>query len=133
MLPLLDGVVSLVPQYGAAADTGAGNIVLIATLSPLPVTLVERIAFGTRLRPLALVGVALAFAGIGASGSFARLVSTVGAARASMSMYLVPGYALALGATLLGESLHAYHALAMALVLGGVALGTIGPAVARPN
>ncbi|MFC7609640.1 hypothetical protein [Teichococcus aestuarii] len=42
-------------------------------------------------------------------------------------MYLIPAYALALGATLLGESLHGYHAVAMALVLGGVALGTLRP------
>jgi hypothetical protein len=55
-------------------------------------------------RPPALAGFALAFAGIGTSGSFARLVSTVGAVRASMSMYLVPGYALALGATLLAKA-----------------------------
>lgn len=227
LLALLGGVVSVAPQYGAAAYTSAGNIALIAAMSPLLVALIERVVWGVALRPSVVGGIACAFAGIaiatfrgdlaallrlefnpgdalmfgailawagytallrhrpvglppllllwvvaaggalgmvpllllewsslgvpeldvravwgmlflglvagiGAYGAFARVVSQVGAARASMSMYLIPAYALALGAALLGESLHAYHAVAMALVLGGVALGTVRwPAPAR--
>lgn len=220
LLALLGGVVSVAPQYGAAAHTSAGNIALIAAMSPLLVALIERVVWGVRLRLPVIAGIACAFtgiavatargdlaalarlefnpgdalmffailawagytallrhrpvrlpplvllwvvaaggalgmapllplewsrlgvphlgaqalwgmiflglvAGIGAYGIFARVVAQVGAARASMSMYLIPAYALALGATLLGESLHAYHVVAMALVLGGVALGTL--------
>lgn len=220
LLALLGGVVSVAPQYGAAAYTSAGNIALIAAMSPLLVALIERGVWGVRLRFSVVAGIACAFtgiavatfrgdlaallrlelnpgdalmfgailawagytallrhrpvrlppllllwvvaaggalgmvpllllewsslgvpqlgvravwgmlflglvAGVGAYGAFARVVSQVGAARASMSMYLIPAYALALGATLLGESLHAYHAVAMVLVLGGVALGTL--------
>ena len=220
LLVLLGGVVSVAPQYGAAAYTSAGNIALIAALTPLLVAVIERLVWGIALRPAMLAGISLSFAGvlvaafrgdmaallrfefnpgdalmlcailawagytallrhrpvalppllllwavaaggalflvpavllewghrgvphlgaqafwgmlflglvagIGAYGLFARCVQTFGAARASMAMYLVPAYALVLGATLLGESLHAYHAVAMALVLGGVALGTL--------
>ncbi|MDJ0389881.1 DMT family transporter [Roseomonas sp. E05] len=220
LLALLGGVASVAPQYGAARYTSAGNIALIAAMSPLLVAIIERVVWGVRLRPAMLAGIACAFcgigvaafrgdvaallrfelnpgdalmfgailawagytallrhrpvplppmllvwvvatggaagllplvglewarmgvpalgaqafwgmlflgivAGIGAYGAFARVVGMVGAAQASMSMYLVPAYALVLGAALLGESLHPYHAVAMALVLGGVALGTL--------
>jgi drug/metabolite transporter (DMT)-like permease len=67
-------------------------------------------------------------AGVGAYGAYGRVVTLVGASRASMSMYLVPAYALGLGALLLGETLHPYHAVSMGLVLGGVAMGTLAPA-----
>lgn len=220
LLVLLGGVVSVAPQYGAAAYTSAGNIALIAALTPLLVAVIERLVWGIALRPAMLLGIGFAFtgilvaafrgdvgallrldfnpgdalmicaiiawagytallrhrpvalppllllwvvaaggalvlvpavllewsqagipqlgaravwgmmflgivAGIGAYGIFGRVVALFGAARASMSMYLVPAYALALGALLLGESLHPYHAVAMALVLGGVACGTL--------
>ena len=59
---------------------------------------------------------------IGAYGSYGRLVRSFGAARAASSMYGVPVYAVLLAATLLGETLHPYHAAGLALILGGVAL-----------
>ncbi|MCQ4163002.1 DMT family transporter [Roseomonas sp. GC11] len=221
-LAVLGGVISVAPQYGAATYTSAGNIALIAALSPLFVAVIERLVWGVPLRPAMLGGIGIAFsgilvavfrgdlgallrldfnpgdalmlfailawagytallrhrpvalppmlllwvvaaggalclmpgvllewgyrgiphldgralsgvvflglvAGVGAYGLFARAVATFGAARASMSMYLVPAYALALGALLLGESLHPYHLVAMTLVLGGVAFGTLRP------
>lgn len=221
LLVLLGGVISVAPQYGAAAYTSAGNIALIAALTPLLVALIERLIWGVALRPPMLLGIACGFtgvgiaafrgdpaalaalrvnpgdalmlcamigwsgytallrhrpmplspllllftvagggalvllplaglewlghggvpelgarafwgmlflglvAGVGAYGLYGRVVAMAGAARASMCMYLVPGYALLLGALLLGEALQPYHALAMALVLGGVALGTL--------
>ena len=220
LLVLLGGVLSVAPQYGAASYTSAGNIALMAAMTPLLVAMIERVVWGIRLRPMMLAGIGCAFsgiavatfrgdagalmrlqvnpgdllmmaailawsgytallrhrpvalppmvllwvvaaggalcllpmsllewtqlgvpalgarafwgilflglvAGVGAYGAYGRVVALVGAGRASMSMYLVPAYALGLGALLLGESLQAYHAVSMALVLGGVALGTL--------
>ncbi|MCG7362027.1 DMT family transporter [Roseomonas sp. ACRSG] len=223
LLVLLGGVVTVAPQYGAASYTSAGNIALLAAMTPLLVAVIERVVWGVRLRPAMLAGIACAFcgigvatfrgefsallrlevnqgdalmlaailgwsgytallrhrpvplppmvllwvvaaggalclaplallewwqagvpslgarafwgmlflglvAGVGAYGAYGRAVSLLGAARASMSMYLVPAYALGLGALLLGETLHAYHAVAVALVLGGVTMGSFQPA-----
>ncbi|EHL97231.1 putative membrane protein [Acetobacteraceae bacterium AT-5844] len=228
LLVLLGGVLSVAPQYGAATYTSAGNIALLAALTPLLVAIIERLVWGIPLRPAMLAGITCAFcgiavaafrgdfsallrldmnpgdglmflailawsgytallrhrpvaleplvllwvvaaggalsllplallewrsagmpslgaqalwgmlflgvvAGVGAYGVYGRIVSLVGAARASMSMYLVPAYALGLGALLLGEALHPYHAVSMALVLSGVAIGTFQPKAVRPS
>jgi drug/metabolite transporter (DMT)-like permease len=66
-------------------------------------------------------------ASIGAYFVYGRIVEAVGAAKASMSMYLVPVYALALGALFLNEGLRPYHFVAVALVLGGVGTATLKP------
>lgn len=58
---------------------------------------------------------------IGAYGSYQRLVTCFGPARAAASMNIVPVYAVLLAALLLGEALHPYHAAGLALILGGVA------------
>jgi len=226
LVVLLGGVLSVAPQYGAASYTSAGNIALLAAMTPLLVAMIERAVWGIRLRPAMLAGIGCAFsgiavatfrgdlgallrlqvnpgdllmmaailawsgytallrhrpvalppmvllwvvaaggaaclspmallewtqaglpalgaqafwgmlflglvAGVGAYGAYGRVVTLVGAGRASMSMYLVPAYALGLGALLLGEQLQPYHAVSMALVLGGVALGTMSPAKTR--
>ncbi len=226
LLVLLGGVLSVAPQYGAASYTSAGNIALLAAMTPLLVAMIERAVWGIPLRPAMLAGIACAFcgiaiatfrgdfsalmrldvnpgdglmlfailawsgytallrhrpvtlpplvllwvvaaggalcllplallewtsqgmpplgvrafggmlflgliAGVGAYGVYGRVVSLVGASRASMSMYLVPAYALGLGALLLGEALHPYHAVSMMLVLSGVAIGTFQPKAAR--
>jgi drug/metabolite transporter (DMT)-like permease len=220
LLVILGGVLSVAPQYGAATYTSAGNIALLAAMTPLLVAMIERLVWGIRLRPAMLLGIACAFcgigvatfrgdlsallrldvnpgdglmlgailawsgytallrhrpvklppmvllwvvaaggavclvpfsllewlqvgiphlgarafwgmlflglvAGVGAYGAYGRVVALVGASRASMSMYLVPAYALGLGSLLLGETLHPYHAVSMALVLAGVAIGTL--------
>ena len=64
-------------------------------------------------------------AGVGAYAVYAWVVARLGAARASMAMYLVPVYAMAMGALLLGEHLRPYHGAAILLVFGGVGLATI--------
>lgn len=64
-------------------------------------------------------------AGIGAYLVYGQVVARLGAARASMSMYLVPIFALALGMLLLGEELQPYHLVATLLVLGGVCLASL--------
>jgi drug/metabolite transporter (DMT)-like permease len=66
-------------------------------------------------------------AGIAAYVVYGRIVSALGAPKASMAMYLVPVYAFLLGAALLGETLHGYHLTATLLVFTGVACATLKP------
>ena len=68
-------------------------------------------------------------ASIGAYLVYGRFVEVIGAAKASTSMYLVPVYALALGALFLNEGLRPYHFVAVALILGGVGTATLKPSV----
>jgi drug/metabolite transporter (DMT)-like permease len=53
-----------------------------------------------------------------------RLVALHGSARASLVVYLLPPFALVYGATLLDESLTPQKLIGLALILGGVALGS---------
>ena len=52
--------------------------------------------------------------------SFMRGVELIGPARASVFINLNPVFGPALAVLLLGEPLHAYHVLALAMVLGGI-------------
>lgn len=81
------------------------------------------------LHALAGVAALAVIAGIGAYLVYNRVVGRLGPATASMSMYLVPVYALTLGALVLGETLAPYHGVAVALVLGGVAGATLNSGV----
>jgi drug/metabolite transporter (DMT)-like permease len=67
---------------------------------------------------LGLVGTALAYV------LFFTLIASAGAAYSSLVTFLVPPAALAYGALFLGESFGAAAFGALALILGGVALGT---------
>jgi len=61
-----------------------------------------------------------------------RAVQAVGGHRASMFLYLIPVFGIALAIVFLGERLAWFHALGMALVFGGIALATIdGPRADR--
>lgn len=50
----------------------------------------------------------------------------IGANRAGLFINLVPVFGTALAILILGERLHAYHAVALALVLGGIAIAERG-------
>lgn len=221
LLGALAGALSVAPQYAAAHYTSAGHIALMFALTPVLVSLLERVVWGVRLSRQVMVGASLAFLGIGVAtfeGSLARLiearvnlgdvlalgaaiawsvytallkrrpvslpplvmlwtcavtaailllpfalfelvlggvkgafgargmggmvflalvagiaayfvygkvVARFGPARASMAMYLVPLYALALGTLVLKEALHPYHAIAVTLVLLGVTIANL--------
>lgn len=56
---------------------------------------------------------------------FNRAIELVGAARAGMALYLVPMFVSVMAVVLIGEPFHFYHLLGMALILGGVALGSL--------
>lgn len=53
---------------------------------------------------------------------FIRSVELVGANRAGLFINLVPIFATLMSITILGEDFHLYHAIALALVLGGIGL-----------
>jgi drug/metabolite transporter (DMT)-like permease len=53
-----------------------------------------------------------------------RLITRYGSARSSLVTYLIPVFALAYGAAILGEELRLGALLGLALILAGVALGS---------
>lgn len=94
-----------------------------ASLAILPFAGLEWLEVGTPVLTTRSVGGVLFLAlvaGIGAYLVYGRVVSHIGAAKAAMSMYLVPIYALLLSAVALHETLQPFHAVAVMLVLGGV-------------
>lgn len=221
LLALLGGALSVAPQYAAAHDTSAGHIALIFALSPVLVSLLDRLIWKTPLTGQIILGAAIAFfgisiavfegdihniatfninrgdclafvaalawagytallkrhpiplhpftllwivaaggaailmplipveramidyipelstrtlggmlfvalvAGIAAYLVYGKIIQLFGAARASMSMYLVPIYAFILGDLLLGEALQRYHFVAIVFVFSGVILATL--------
>lgn len=221
MLVLLGGVLSVAPQYAAAHHTSAGHIALLFSLSPIMVSVIERVVWRIPLHSNFFIGASIAFlgicvvvfegnishllqlkfnqgdiiafiaatawagytallrqrpiavsafvqlwiiamgsaaillpflplewritqaapvlpahllyailflalvAGIAAYSVYSRIVSLLGAARASTSMYLVPVYAFLLSSLFLQEQLYLYHLAATTLVLLGVTLTTV--------
>ncbi|MCG8709887.1 DMT family transporter [Brenneria sp. 4F2] len=76
LLAILGGALSVAPQYAAAHHTNAGHIALIFALSPVLVSLIERLIWKTALSPTVIAGAGIAFAGIGVAvfeGSLAHL------------------------------------------------------------
>jgi len=105
--------------YSAAATTTLATLMLLPTLLALPAT-------PTAIHPeerhllalLALGGGSTALAAI----LYMQLVKRAGAAFVSQLNYLIPLWALGVGVGLLGEPLASRHLLALALILGGMAL-----------
>jgi drug/metabolite transporter (DMT)-like permease len=91
------------------------------------------------IRPaLSLEGLGLVLAsallpGCAAYWSYAVIQQELGAARASVIQYLGPLYAAGLGWLVLGEQVHAHHAIGLALVLGGIYLVTQAQAQAAQH
>jgi drug/metabolite transporter (DMT)-like permease len=71
----------------------------------------------------AIVALAL-FPSVIAFGLYQILVKYAGPSLTGMSLYLLPVYGATLAVLTLGERLYAYHAIGLALVLGGIALAT---------
>jgi len=71
----------------------------------------------------AILALAL-FPSVIAFGLYQTLVKYAGPSLTGMSLYLLPVYGAALAVLTLGETLYAYHAVGLALVLGGIALAT---------
>ncbi len=98
------GATLLVPFY--IAETLLGR--------PMPVSTHSALA----------IGYVSVFASILAYLAFNRIVELVGANTAGLAVHLVPVFGTILAMLLLGESLHAYHAMGIALIGTGIVLAT---------
>jgi drug/metabolite transporter (DMT)-like permease len=113
-LPPLPSVVKL------AALIGGGALVL-APFAVLEASLGDVANFGDPRLYIAVAFLAVV-PSLGAYFCFDRLVQTVGPARASLSVYLIPLFATLAAWPLLGEAPRLYHAAGFGIILGGVAL-----------
>ncbi len=96
-----------------------------ASLAALPVlvwTMVRDGAVVPTLFGWAILAYVSIFPSIISQALFVRAVEAIGAGRASLFITLVPVFSALLAVAILGEALHLYHILALALVLGGIAL-----------
>ena len=106
-----------------------GVQVALALVVLLPFTMLEhRIAPGPALGASAYAGVA--YVGIFASALayvlYMRAVQYFGAARAGLCIHLSPLFGIVLSALLLGERLHAYHAVGIAAIAAGIICSGLG-------
>lgn len=109
------------PAARLAAISFAGVLVILpfaiweALVNPLPILTGQ--GFG-------LAVAAAVFPGYGAYLAYSVMQRELGAAQVSVVLYLAPIYAAVMAWLVLGESLHAFHAWGMALVLPGIYLVT---------
>lgn len=98
-------------------------LAIIACVASLPLFAVEA-AMGRSYWPTAEGWLILAFVVLGPSLAaqlmFLRAVELIGPGRAGVFVNLVPVFAPMLAVLIIGETLAPYHALALALVLGGI-------------
>ena len=105
------------PVMATASVFYGGLILLPFALAQLPDQMPGWKATGS------LLGLALAGTAIAQLVLF-RMLQLFGAARLSLVTYLMPGFALVYGALILDEPLRATALAGLALILGGVALGS---------
>ncbi len=74
----------------------------------------------------AVIGYTALFPSILAQVFYIRGVELIGANRAGLFINLVPIFGTLLAIALLGETFYLYHAVAMAMVLGGIAVAEMG-------
>ncbi len=106
----------------AAGMMLAGSLIMAPLgLPPLPVEL------GTASTSALIAAIALGVMSTAvATVVFLKLVSTAGPSFASFISYLIPVWAVLLGAVALGERLEARSLLALLLILGGIGLSEMG-------
>lgn len=96
-----------------------------AFLASLPFVALEA-GLGAMILPdargLAVMGYIVLFPSILAQVFYIRGVELIGSNRAGLFINLVPIFGTLMSIVLLGEDFHPYHALALALVLGGISL-----------
>ena len=100
-----------------------GATAMVACLVSLPLVAME-VATGQFQMPTAQGWALVAFVGLLPSFvsqiTFIQAVGMIGPARAGVFLNLVPIFGPLLAVLVLGEPLSAYHAVALALVLGGI-------------
>ena len=115
----------VVKRYkGLTSVTTSFISILVAVVLTLPAAIatapthVPGLRASLAMLALGVVGTALAFV------IFYKLISEVGAGRASLVSYLAPGVALLYGALLLDEEITPASIIGLALILAGVALAS---------
>jgi drug/metabolite transporter (DMT)-like permease len=110
----------------------------VAVVALLPIAALE-LASGATVRwsPAAIGAVAYVavLPSLVAYLFFNQAVAMIGAGAAGQAINLMPLFGALLAAALLGERLHGYHAVGMALILAGLAIGVVGSRArtARPT
>lgn len=102
-------------------------IAAIGTAVTLPLYLVE-IASGRHIVHSPAAWTAIAYAGVFPAFlgfiCWNEGVAQVGAARAGLFIHLMPAFGILLAAAFLGERMHAFHLIGIALIFGGIFLAT---------
>jgi drug/metabolite transporter (DMT)-like permease len=115
------------PISGAAFFT---LLVLIASLTSLPLAACEAMAIGLKpptLQGLMVTAYVVVFPSCIAQLFYLRGVDLIGPGRAGVFVNLVPVFSAVLAIGLLSEPFARYHALALALVIGGIWLAQRTP------
>ncbi len=110
--------------------TRFGAIVLFGVLVLLPFHAWEALSGEVPELTLKTAGIVLLLAVVPSFGAYqvyGRIQESLGAARTSLLMYLIPLYNSVLAFALLGERLESYHLAGAALVLPGIYLATRRP------
>jgi drug/metabolite transporter (DMT)-like permease len=100
-------------------------LAVVAAVTALPVLAIEMAVSGAKVpsaQGLLVTTFVAVFPSCLAQLCFLRGVDLIGPERAGVFMNLVPVFAAILGVALLGERFAPYHAVALALVLGGITL-----------
>ncbi|HSI38947.1 MAG TPA: DMT family transporter [Xanthobacteraceae bacterium] len=111
--------IGTLPAFTAIAIVGAVELLPfmlweVARGAPVP----QGLAGWGPILVLAFVPSVLAF------GLFQYCVRVAGASVTALFLYLLPPYGVILAVVFLGEQLHPYHGVGLALILGGVVLAT---------
>ena len=119
--------------YRTPALSSASNlalfalVALVATLMLLPVAALE-FAYGATLPDTggawSAIGGIVVFASLLAFSGFQYGVRVLGASLTGIFMYMMPPFSVTMAVIFLGETFHAFHAVGIALVMGGVILAT---------
>ena len=107
-----------------------GVMAAAAMLAAVPFAMGEAIAGAAQMptaRGWAVVAFVIVFPSFVAQLMFMRGVELIGPGRAGVFINLVPLFASAFSVLVLGERFAAYHALALTMVLGGIALAERAP------
>jgi drug/metabolite transporter (DMT)-like permease len=126
-------VYSLLLKKWPSPFSPLARLVLIAAagaLFMLPLAILEALSGWPQTQTIwgwqtaLLITAAAIFPGAGAYGAYSLLQKRIGASRTALVLYLGPLYAAALAWFVLGEPLHAYHAVGALIILPGIFLAS---------